>query len=107
MTRKPSEVLIMAAEIMQQNGWHRGYYFKSVAGHATRRSPCCVLGAVGIAVCGNPVRPSGLTVASAGGFLRRILGQCPASWNDRVCRSKHQAVAALVAAAHLATSEGQ
>lgn len=103
---KPSEVLAKAADLIEPEGaWtQREYARDSNGAYTTSRDPravCwCALGAI--------IRASDGMSGSSTQFTSKIIdGRGIGAWNDDLCRTQAEVVAALRKASALAAEAGQ
>lgn len=98
---KLSEVFDKAADIIERVGWCQGTVYDTYDGSV------CQLGAVRIAVSGNPYHEFYPESVAAEKELEKIVGMNPVHWNDRVVRDRMTVISTLRDAADIMRWSGR
>jgi hypothetical protein len=96
MSTETADILDEAANVIERNGWHRGFYYDRSVHLPPAECPVCALGAVNVAMGSvDPVRPAEIG-SPAEVALERYLGVASvADWNDDPDRIAAEVITAL------------
>lgn len=122
MTHNISSILDRAADVIEERGLNKGWYFSDFSQDdqnlsaweqaAETKGRCCTLGAIYVAVHETVEGPSFSEVDRAASFFADSLPTTPGhwgipDWNDAPSRRKGQVVNALRRAAEMAREESK